>query len=125
MTGMLERLKISRQGDRIVDEEDGKTVELPEHTKVSMNFFCYHPSFIQLCEEEFQNFLRAHSTELKSEFLLPTATDHFIKQGKGKVEVIPTSSKWFGVTYKEDAPVVEAAIKKLVQQGEYPDNLWK
>jgi hypothetical protein len=52
-------------------------------------------------------------------------TDDFIKQGKGRVEVIPTSSKWFGVTYKEDAPIVEAAVRKLVEKGEYPGNLWK
>jgi choline kinase len=125
MTGIVERLKIYRKEDEIVDEEDSKVVTLPEHSPVSMNFFCYHSSFIDLCEEEFQNFLRAHSTELKSEFLIPTVTDDFIKQGKGRVEVIPTSSKWFGVTYKEDAPIVEAAVRKLVEKGEYPGNLWK
>ena len=52
-------------------------------------------------------------------------TDYFIKSGTGKVAVIPTSSKWFGVTYKEDAPIVEAAVKHLVEKGEYSDNLWK
>jgi len=124
MTGIVERLKIWRKGDKMVDDEDGHLVELPEDTKASMNFFCYHPSFIDLCEAEFQEFLRDHSKELKSEFLIPTVTDDFIRQGKGKVEVIPTSSKWFGVTYKEDAPIVQREIKRLVEKGEYPGNLW-
>lgn len=42
----------------------------------------------------------------------------------GHISVIPTSSKWFGVTYKEDAPVVKASVDKLVADGEYPPSLW-
>jgi len=51
-------------------------------------------------------------------------TDYFIKSGRGKVQVIPTEAKWFGVTYKEDAPVVAATVKHLVETGEYAENLW-
>ncbi len=50
--------------------------------------------------------------------------DHFIKSGRGVIEIVPTSAKWFGVTYKEDAPVVQANIDKLVATEEYPNNLW-
>lgn len=126
MTGITERLKIYRKEGVIVDEESSeKFVELSEDTKVSMNFFCYDSSFIDLCEEQFQKFLDQNANELKAEFLIPTMTDFFIKSGRGKVEVIPTSSKWFGVTYKEDAPVVERSIKQLVERREYPENLWK
>jgi hypothetical protein len=51
--------------------------------------------------------------------------DKFIHEGEGKVEVIPTSAIWFGVTYKEDAPAVRAGIGQLLQSGEYPAGLWK
>jgi NDP-sugar pyrophosphorylase family protein len=125
MTGIAERLKIYHKDNKIIDEDDNGTTELPGHTKVSMNFFCYAPNFIDLCEEQFKIFLDQHAQDLKAEFLIPSMTDYFIKSGKGKVEVIPTSAKWFGVTYKEDAPVVERDITQLVQNGEYPDNLWK
>jgi dTDP-glucose pyrophosphorylase len=125
MTGIAERLKIYRRDNKIVDEDDNGIKELPQDTKVSMNFFCYAPDFIDLCEEQFKKFLDEHAQDLKAEFLIPSMTDYFIKSGKGRVEVIPTSAKWFGVTYKEDAPVVEKDIKQLVQNGEYPDNLWK
>lgn len=124
MTGIVERLKIYRQNDQIVFEDENGITALPQHTTVSMNFFCYAPSFIGLCEEEFQKFLDARGGEIKSEFLLPDMTDYFIRSGKGKVRLIPTAAKWFGVTYKEDAPVVKAEIQRLVEKGEYPVNLW-
>ena len=44
--------------------------------------------------------------------------------GKDTIEVIPTTAQWFGVTYKEDAPSVQASVTKLVDQQEYPNNLW-
>ena len=50
--------------------------------------------------------------------------DKVVKSGKGKVQVIPTSAQWFGVTYKEDAPTVQASIDTLVSNGNYPTNLW-
>jgi hypothetical protein len=124
MTGIDERLKIYRKADTIVYEDEKGTTELFEDTKVSMNFFCYAPNFIDLCEEQFRKFLDENAQNLKAEFLIPNMTDYFIKSGKGKVEVIPTSAKWFGVTYKEDAPIVAAAIKRLVENHEYPDDLW-
>jgi dTDP-glucose pyrophosphorylase len=125
LTGIVERLKIYRKDDAVVYEDENGTTDLRADTKVSMNFFCYAPQFIDLCEEQFQKFLDENAQSLKGEFLIPTMTDYFIKSGKGKVEVIPTGAKWFGVTYKEDAPVVEATVKHLVEKGEYPDNLWK
>jgi len=126
MTGIKESLKIYKKDDKIIyEDEEGGTTELSHDTKVSMNFFCYAPGFIDLCEAEFQKFLDENAQTLKGEFLIPTMTDYFIKSGKGKVLVIPTASKWFGVTYKEDAPVVKAAVEHLVEKKEYPANLWK
>lgn len=124
MTEVNERLKIFKQGNDIVFEENETTNILPTGTKVSMNFFCFGPEYIQLCDDEFKTFLEKHGKELKSEFLVPKIADIFIKSGKGIIEVIPTSSKWFGVTYKEDAPIVQASLDKLIQDGAYPKNLW-
>jgi choline kinase len=125
LTAIDERLKIFRKEDgQIVYEENGQLYPLADDTKVSMNFFCFAPSFIQLCEQLFQEFLNKHINDPKAEFLMPKAADQFIKMGKGQIEVIPTSAKWFGVTYKEDAPVVKASIDALIAAGEYPDKLW-
>jgi choline kinase len=124
MTGITERLKIYRKDGKVVDEENGRFIELAADTKVSMNFFCFDPSYISLCEEQFQKFLDENLHNPKAEFLIPTMADYFIKSGKGVIEIVPTNAKWFGVTYKEDAPIVQANITKLVAAGEYPRNLW-
>jgi dTDP-glucose pyrophosphorylase len=124
MTGITERLKIYNKDGKIVDDENGELVELPANTKVSMNFFCLAPSYISLCEEEFPKFLDENLHSPKAEFLIPTMADRFIKSGRGIIEIVPTKAKWFGVTYKEDAPIVKAEITKLVEAGEYPPDLW-
>ncbi len=47
-----------------------------------------------------------------------------IKEGNATAKVLKTDSAWFGVTYKEDKPIVQANIDKLISAGEYPPNLW-
>ena len=123
MVGVDERLKIYRKDDIIVYEEGEKLTELQPDTLVSMNFFCYAPSYIDMCEEEFGKFLDENMQDLKSEFLIPKMADHFIKSGRGVIEIVVTGAKWFGVTYKEDAPIVQACIDTLVKDGYYPGNL--
>ncbi|MBS1729216.1 MAG: nucleotidyltransferase [Bacteroidetes bacterium] len=124
MTGIDERLKIYYKNDQIVFEENKEEYVLPEGTKVSMNFFCFSPAYLQLCDSEFKIFIQEYGQELKSEFLVPKIADLFIKSGQGVIDVIPTTSKWFGVTYKEDAPIVQESLNKLIADKMYPTNLW-
>lgn len=124
MIGIDERLKIYTKDGIIVYEEDSAITELPVATKVSMNFFCLAPSYIEMCQHEFYTFLDENKTDPKAEFLIPRMADQFIKSGRGTIEIVATSAKWFGVTYKEDAPIVQACINTLVASGEYPSNLW-
>ncbi len=126
LTDINERTKIfARPEGDIVYEENDQLAVLPEHSLVSMNYLCFAPGFIGLAESLFNDFLEKQGQELKSEFYIPTVTKHFVQSGKGVVKVIPTSSQWFGVTYKEDAPGVQASINALVASGEYPSSLWK
>ena len=124
LLGINERQKIYKKDGNIVYEEDGKTTTLPASTKVSMNFYCFGKSFISIAEELFATFLDEKMTVPKSEFYIPKIADEFIKSGRGKVEVISTDAKWFGVTYKEDAESVRANINALITLGEYPTQLW-
>lgn len=126
LTDINERTKIfaRSEGDIVYEENDQLTV-LPENSLVSMNYLCFAPGFIGLAENLFNDFLQKQGQELKSEFYIPTVTKHFVQSGKGVVKVIPTSSQWFGVTYKEDAPGVQASINALVAAEEYPSSLWK
>ena len=124
LVGITERPTIYKKDDVMVFEEDGTTTELPISTKVSMNFFCFGKSFISIAENLFEEFLDTQMAVPKSEFYIPKITDQFMKRGLGKVEVIPTDAKWFGVTYKEDAEGVRASIAALLANGVYPANLW-
>ena len=125
LTDINERTSIYRDADGTITYEDttGKHA-VSEDSLVSMNYLCFDPGFIDVCEKQFGEFLDKHMNEPKSEFFIPTAAKYFIQSGSGVVKVIPTSAKWFGVTYKEDAPGVQASINALVASGEYPAGLW-
>ena len=124
LVSITERTKIYREGDTIVyEEEDGKH-QVPFNSSVSMNFWCFHQALFPVTEKLFHQFVKANSHNIKAEFFIPLIGDEFVKTGGGTIKVIPCSSQWFGVTYKEDAPVVKASIDKLVADGEYPPSLW-
>jgi len=122
---IVERLKVYEEDGKIVYEEgDGSKQVIPENFKASMNFWCFHPSLFPFLENEFQEFLKENVNTPKAEFLIPHSADTFIKKGLGIIKVIPTAAQWFGVTYKEDAPVVKRQLNDLVEDGAYPVDLW-
>ena len=79
----------------------------------------------QYSSKLFKDFLQERGAEEKSEFFIPLVADRFMNEGAGKVEVIPTTAIWFGVTYKADATAVREAIENLLSTGAYPAGLWK
>jgi NDP-sugar pyrophosphorylase family protein len=113
LTSIAERININQQPP-----------ELPLHSNVSMNFWCFSPSIFPYSEKLFNEFLGKNISNPKSEFFIPIVGDEFINKGGGVIKVIPTSAQWFGVTYKEDAPGVKASLDALVDAGEYPTSLW-
>ncbi|HMZ45247.1 MAG TPA: sugar phosphate nucleotidyltransferase [Chitinophagaceae bacterium] len=120
-----ERTKIYKNEKGVITYEDETGLhEVSEAASVSMNFFGFHPNFILTCEKYFSEFLDNEINNPKSEFFIPLVVDKLVKSNTAKVSVIPTTAQWFGVTYKEDAPGVQASINNLIQQGQYPNNLW-
>jgi hypothetical protein len=119
-----ERLKIYRENGQIINEDGTTKMPIPEEAKASMNFWCFHPSIFPYIREEFATFLGRSLSDPKSEFLIPFVADQFIKSGRGEIKVIPTSAPWFGVTYKEDAPIVQSSLDKLIDEKTYPVKLW-
>lgn len=124
LASIKERINIAKKGDKIIVEDGQQPAELPPNTRASMNFWCFAPSFFASTEKLFTDFLAERGNEPKSEFFIPIVADRFIKEG-GTIQVIPTSSLWFGVTYKEDAPFVQESLDKLIKEGEYPNHLWE
>ena len=124
LVSVTERTNIYPTENGIVYEENEQQFPLPAQTVVSMNCWCFHPSVFTYAASEFQAFLAAHKDEPKTEFYITSLADQLIKSGTSNIELIPTASKWFGVTYKEDAPFVQDNINALIASGVYPPNLW-
>ena len=124
LTKIKEHLKIYKKGDKIISEEWKKITNLRPDTYVSMNFWCFHASIFNLTEILFREFPRANYDDIKAEFFIPIIASHFISEFGGVITVIPTTAQWFGVTYKEDAPIVKHNLEQLIADGQYPPSLW-
>ncbi len=113
-----------KDGDVYYKDGTGE-YQLPNDTRVSMNFWGFTPAIFKQSESMFKRFAEANENNPKAEFFIPLVADELIKSGTASFKVIPTPSKWFGVTYKEDKPIVQASISELVNNGTYPSKLWE
>ncbi len=121
---IVERTKVYPKGDVIVYEEDDKEYPLSFETPVSMNFWGFTPAVFKITEALFRDFAMANKDKPKAEFFIPLIGENLVKSNTATFKVIPTSNKWFGVTYKEDKPFVQDSINELVKNGTYPEKLW-
>lgn len=123
-----ERTHIEKRGDHAeyMDDEDNYHA-LPFDTTVSMNMWGFSPSILKELKSAVHAFFE-HEVEknpLKAECFLPIEVDKLLKADVATVQVLTSSDKWFGVTYKEDKPFVMESIQKLKAQGLYPEKLWE
>jgi NDP-sugar pyrophosphorylase family protein len=126
LVSINERTKIYRnEQGKITYEDESGLHEVSEDSSVSMNFWGFDPAIFPVTERLFNDFVEENYNNPKAEFFIPIVADKYSKSGMGVIKVIPTSAQWFGVTYKEDAPSVQASIDKQVSSGEYPNNLWE
>lgn len=123
---VVERTKIEALGGgkAVFTDENGKQVELCGEEISSMNFWGFMPSLFNGMGKMFEDFLAERGTELKSEFYIPFVVAEMIHSGKATVKVLPSADAWFGVTYREDKPRVQADIRALIDAGVYPENLF-
>ena len=125
LRGMVERTQIERVDGTIVFHDGGADEPLAEDTPVSMNLFGFTPDYFRHSEAYFKEFLPANIDNLKAEFFIPLMVNKVINDGTATMRVLKTTSDWFGVTYKEDKPMLMAKIEELIAAGEYPRNLWE
>ena len=108
-----------------IEKEDGTVEPTDENVYVSMNMWGFSPEMLDILEENFVEFLqRIPEGDIKKEYLLPSIVDMQIQNGRADVSVLETNDKWFGVTYKEDKPLVMASFKALVDAGVYKEKLF-
>lgn len=126
---VVERTRIEkRDGGIAFTEDDGASwTSLPEQTIVSMNMWGFTKSILGEIRDGFPAFLDKGLKEnpMKCEYFLPSVVSDLLEDGKASVSVLESKDKWYGVTYKEDKPVVEAAVKKMKEDGIYPKHLWE
>ena len=129
LTNIVERTKIEQQEDAIrYTEDDGQTwTEIAAETPVSMNMWGYTGSFLKEIQARFPKFLTESIpvNPMKCEMYLPMTIAELLAEQKATVKVLDCDSKWYGVTYAADKPVVVAALKDMTDSGLYPDGLWK
>ena len=124
-----ERTHIEKRGNGAAyTEDEGKTwIPISGNATVSMNMWGFSESILGELQSRFSAFLEENlkKNPLKCEYFLPFVVDELLKEGRATVAVEKSQDKWFGVTYKEDKPMVMAAIQNLKDQGVYPAHLWK
>ncbi len=124
-----ERTMIQKiDGQAHYSEDGGETfVPVSNTAPVSMNMWGFPLAYLKALEEKFPIFLKetVEKNPLKGEFYLPVVVDELLKEERATVKVLNCDAKWFGVTYKEDKPMVEASIQALKDAGVYPEKLWE
>ena len=125
---VIERTRIETyEGGIHYTEDEGATwVDLPGETQVSMNLWGFGKSFLEEADRRFAGWLTEHLAKdpLKCEYFLPLVVTELLEEGKATVKVLNSTDQWYGVTYREDKPVVVAGIAQKTAEGLYPENLW-
>ena len=129
LTRVTERTRIEPcDGGAHYTEDGGESwVDLPGDTPVSMNLWGFGKSFLDEAEQRFAGWLTENLpvNPLKCEYFLPLVVTELIEENKAKIQVLRSTDKWFGVTYREDKPLVVDAIARKTAEGQYPEKLWE
>ncbi len=105
-------------------EIDGQVQNIPANTPVSMNMWGFTPDVLELLEARFTEFLAVGLNDPKSEFLIPSEMEVLLKRGLAKIQVLHTTSQWFGMTFAEDMPYVRASFQRMADAGLYTTPLF-
>lgn len=124
LVSINERTEIGWKDGNVVYRDDAGEHVVSANSPVSMNFWCFSPGIFHYSEKLFHKFIGENGLKPKAEFFIPIVGDSFIKEPGCVIRVVPTDAQWFGVTYKADAPIVQASINKLIADGAYPEKLW-
>ena len=105
--------------DIVECKEIDKNSGIPLNSTVSMNMWGFNPDIFDVLENSFHSFLKNIKDPAKGEYILTDIIEKMIKENNAKIKVLETPDKWYGVTYKEDTPMVREALTGLINQGLY------
>lgn len=127
LVDVVERTKIERRDGKVqYIGDEGEWVVTDDNTPVSMNVWGFTPDYFEYSEAYFKEFLsdKKNIENKKSEYFIPLMVNKLINDGTASVEVLDTTSLWFGVTYPEDRESVVTKIQSLVDESVYPSKLF-
>jgi dTDP-glucose pyrophosphorylase len=125
LQSIVELTRIERDGAAAKYTDATQTVHpLTNDELVSLNLWGFQPQIFAQLEREFVEFLKNNREDEKAEFFISTVIGTLVAKGEAKVKVLRTSDSWFGITYREDRPIVVSGIAHLVRNGVYPQKLW-
>lgn len=127
LVDVVERTKIERRNGKVqYIGDEGEWVVTDDNTPVSMNVWGFTPDYFEYSEAYFKEFLsdKKNIENKKSEYFIPLMVNKLINDGTASVEVLDTTSSWFGVTYPEDRESVVTKIQLLVDESVYPSKLF-
>lgn len=125
LTTVVERTEIMRiNGVVSYKDENGEWVGIEDNTPVSMNMWGFTPDYFNYSEEYFIDFLKENIDKPKAEYYIPLMVNKLINDGTATVEVLDTTSRWFGVTYAADRQGAVDKLQALADSGEYPSKLF-
>ena len=127
LTSIVERTKIEKFDGGIRFIENGEVAgTLSADTPVSMNMVGFTPSLLEELAAGFPKFLTEEMPQdpAKKEYLLPTIVNNMLRSGKAQLKVLSSADRWYGVTSAADKPMVVAALRKMTEDGKYPNGLW-
>lgn len=125
LTTVVERTEIMRiNGVVSYKDENGEWVGIEDNTPVSMNMWGFTPDYFNYSEEYFIDFLKENIDKPKAEYYIPLMVNKLINDGTATVEVLDTTSRWFGVTYAADRQGVVDKLQAFADSGEYPSKLF-
>ncbi|MDY6207088.1 MAG: sugar phosphate nucleotidyltransferase [Prevotella sp.] len=127
LTTVVERTEIKRIDGKVnYKDENGTWVQVDDNTPVSMNVWGFTPDYFDYSEAFFKEFLsrEENRNSLKSEFYIPMMVNQLIQERTATVRVLDTTSKWFGVTYAADREDTVERVRKLIEEGVYPNHLF-
>lgn len=125
LTGIVERKKILPDGDDARYEDGGGWVTISGETPVSMNFWGFTPDVFAWAERRLRDFLTDPDSDLlRGESYLTDLAMDIVRSDVYSIHLVDTNCVWKGVTYREDRAAFCAYLETLVQNGEYPAQLW-
>jgi NDP-sugar pyrophosphorylase family protein len=89
-----------------------------------MNFWVCNPSIFEHIEHDLRIFLENEENIAGGEVYIPFVIQKMLEQNEVSVAVIPSDSKWFGITYADDKEKAMKELQDMTDNGEYRTPLW-